>query len=260
MSGRRSDQTSSFTIIKGSLIDESYTAFQGWDLSASKDENLRAFKERNPIGASSANWLRDVVFALSRRFEPNGRDRPLVELAQRGCQREIWTPLLLWHMTRDEFLVRDFLINWLFPRYEEGAFRIQADEVVPYLDSLPEKGVTSTDSWAESTVKRVASGLLRIATDFGLMTGTIYREFVSYHLPDESFLYLLHALAEKQANAARLVESPEWRMYLMQPEDVERELMRLHQYNRLDYQVAGSLAQLSLPCDTALEYAREMVR
>ena len=37
--------------------------------------------------------------------------------------------LLLWHMTRDEFLVRDFLQNWLFPAYNAGAFRIGSDEV-----------------------------------------------------------------------------------------------------------------------------------
>ena len=46
-------------------------------------------------------------------------------------------------------------------------------------------------------------------------------------------------------------------MYLMDPDDVERELFRLHQYRKLRYEVAGSLAQLDLPCGTALQYARE---
>lgn len=260
MATSRSQEVSSFTIVKGGLIEETYVAFQNWDLDASKQENIREFKEKDPIGATSANMLQEVAFGISRRFEPNTRDRALVELARAGCDRQRWKPLLLWHMTRDEFLVRDFLINWLFPRYDEGAFRVQADEVIPYLQSLPEKGVTSTDSWTESTLKRVASGLLRIAVDFGLMKGTVKREFASYHLPEQSFLYLVHALAEDQPNATRIVQSPEWRMYLMYPEDVERELLRLHQFRKLDYRVAGSLAQLSLPRDSALEYAREMVR
>jgi hypothetical protein len=80
------------------------------------------------------------------------------------------------------------------------------------------------------------------------MRGTQVRKFASYHIPDESFLYVLHAMAEREPNAGRIVGAPDWRMYLMHPEDVERELLRLHQYRKLHYEVAGSLAQLRLPC------------
>ena len=48
-------------------------------------------------------------------------------------------------------------------------------------------------------------------------------------------------------------------MFLMRPADVERELLRLHQFRKLDYQVAGSLVQLALPCASAREYAERMV-
>ena len=51
----------------------------------------------------------------------------------------------------------------------------------------------------------------------------------------------------------------DWRMFLMRPADVEHELLRLHQFRKLDYQVAGSLVQLSLPCESAVEYAERMV-
>lgn len=258
MASGRSGVVSSFTVIKGSLVGETYSAFQHWDLSASKEENLSRLKATNPIGATSANWLRDVAFVLNRRFDPDGRDRPLVELAQVGCRREIWNPILLWHMTRDEFLVRDFLSGWLYEQYAAGAWRLRADDVQPYLASLHGRGVDMKDSWSPATTKRVASGLLKIAVDFGLMTGTIAREFVSYHLPDEAFLYILHAMAETEHNARRVVESPDWRMFMMAPEDVERELFRLHQFRRVHYEVAGTIAQLDLPHRTAAEYAREL--
>jgi hypothetical protein len=48
-------------------------------------------------------------------------------------------------------------------------------------------------------------------------------------------------------------------MYLMRPSDVDRELLRLHQFRRLEYHVAGSLVQLKLPCDGANQYAEGMV-
>ena len=256
MAADRSSRTSSFTIIKGALIDETLAAFQRWDLDGSKAENLERVRGENTADAPTDAWLRDVTWVLSRRFDPGGCDRPLVELAQAGLDRESWTPLLLWHMTRNEFLVRDFLLEWLFPLFEDGTFRLRAEDLHPYLLALPDRGVTEKGAWKPSTLKRVASGLLRIAADFGLLTGTVAREFTSYRLPDDSFLYLVHAVAEDAQSGERVVSSPEWRMFLMHPEDVERDLLRLHQFGRLEYEVAGSLRQLRLPFPTAADFAR----
>ena len=259
MSASRSCVVSSFTIVKGALIDETYVVFQHWDFARSCTDNLRRMQETNLIGATSAHWAREVAKALHRRFDPEGRDRPLVELAK-GCERAVWTPLLLWHMTRDEFLVRDFLIHWLYPQYAQGTYRLHAADVVPYLQSLAHtKGITWSGKWTPATTSRVASGLLRIAADFGLLTGTVAREFASYHLPEASFLYLLHAMVEVEPNARRLIEAADWHMYLMDATDVERELLRLHQFRKVHYEVAGSLAQLTLPCGSTADYARELV-
>jgi len=255
----RANVVSSFTVVKGSLIEETYEAFKAWDLSASRTENLRRYQEGGVVAASSQSWLHNTAKVLHRRFDPAGRDRPLVELAQNGCERDVWKPILLYHMTRDEFLVCDFLVHWLYPRYVEGTYRLRTDDVIDYLRTLSKKkDVVWSGSWSENTTSRVASGLLRIAEDFGLLKGKMVREFTSYHLPEESFLYLLHAMVEKKQNAHRVVTSPDWRMYLLSAEDVENEVLRLHQFHKLHYQVAGSLAQLDLPCATSADYAREL--
>jgi hypothetical protein len=259
MDDARARTVSSFTIIKGSLIEETYAVFQAWDLQKSKAANLSRLRELNLVGARTESWLRDVRFVLSRRFDPAGRDRPLVELAQAGFERHLWKPILLWHITRNEFLVRDFLVHWLYPHYAGGTYRIRTEDVVPYLRALAKKkDVRWSGHWTEATTARVAQGLLRLAVDFGLLTGSVVRRFASYHLPEESFLYLLHAMAEKRANARRIVDSEDWHMYLMDAGDVEREILRLHQFHKLHYQVAGSLAQLDLPYASSTAYVREL--
>lgn len=257
--GSRANVASSFTVVKGAMIDETYAVFAAWDFKRSKRENLDRLREENFIGASSATWLRDVAKVLNRRFDPAGRDRALVVLAKRGLPIEEWRPLLLWHMTRDEFLVRDFLETWLFAAYDAGSFRVHTGEVESYLGDIAKRGGITEHAWSEQTSKRVAAGLLKIAVDFGLLRGSIAREFVSFHLPERSFLYLLHAMRDEKLSPRKVVDSPEWRMFLMRPADVERELLRLHQYRKLDYQVAGSLVQLSLPCTSSGEYAERMV-
>ena len=259
MANSRSSVVSSFTIIKGSLIDETYAAFQSWDLEQDKQSNLRRIKERNVLGAKSAHWLRDVAFVLSRRFDPAGRDRPLVELALAGCDRDVWKPILLFHITRDEFLVRDFLIRWLYSQFAQGGYRLQTDDVTNYLTSLSKKkGVEWSGQWTDSTTSRVASGLLRMAIDFDLLTGTLHKKFASYHLPEQSFIYLLHAMADAEPNAQRIIDAEDWHMFLMDTSDVERELLRLHQFRKVHYEVAGSLAQLKLPHRSSADYAREL--
>lgn len=255
----RSSVVSSFTIIKGSLIDETYAVFRDWNYSLSRTENLRLVRDGNTVNAPSSNWARDVSKVLSRRFDPGGRDRPLVDLAKSNCDRQIWNPLLLFHMTRDEFLLRDFLMDWLYCRFTSGAFKIYTEDVIEYLKSLSKKKVEWPGKWSDSTTARVASGLLRIATDFNLLIGAQHREFGSYHLPEASFMYLLHAMAEGEPNARRIVDSKDWRLFMMDTADVERELLRLHQYRKVHYEVAGTLAQLKLPCGSSAHYAKEML-
>ena len=259
MSQPRGTVVSSFTIIKGALFDETHAVLQGWDFSQSRLENLRRARDENTVGAKSTHWARDVSKVLNRRFDPGGRDRPLTLLAKAGCPREIWKAILLYHMTRDEFLFRDFLVGWLYPEFIKGTFRVRGEDVMTYLRSLASrKGIQWSGKWTESTTERVASGLLHMATDFGLLVGTQVKEFTSYHLPDEAFLYLLHAIAEEAPSAQRLIQADDWKMYRMDTADVERELLRLHQYQKLHYEVAGSLAQLKLPCASPAEYAEEL--
>ncbi|MEQ1801908.1 MAG: BrxA family protein [Gammaproteobacteria bacterium] len=258
-SSSRANVASSFTIIKGAMIDETYAVFAAWDFARSKRANLDRLRDENFIGASSTTWLRDVAKVLNRRFAPDSRDRALVLLAKSGCDLEEWKPLLLWHMTRDEFLIRDFLQNWLFPAYDSGAYRVRPEELHAYLQGIGKRGATTEHAWTEQTLKRVAAGLLKIAADFGLLRGSVVKEFASYHLPERSFLYLLHAMRDENLSPRRVLESPDWRMFLMRPADVEQELLRLHQFRKLEYEVAGSLVQLSLPCPTSREYAERMV-
>ncbi|MCA9642340.1 MAG: DUF1819 family protein [Myxococcales bacterium] len=257
--GTRANVASSFTVVKGALIEPTYAVFAQWDFERSKRENLDRLRRENFIGAGSATWLRDVAKVINRRFDPAGRDRPLVALAKHGFPIHEWKPLLLWHMTRDEFLVRDFLESWLFSTYQAGTYRVRTQDVERYLDGIEKRGALVEHAWSESTRKRVASGLLKMAVSFGLLRGSTVREFASYHLPERSFLYLLHVMRDQRLSPGKVIHSRGWRLFLMQPADVEQELLRLHQFRKLQYQAAGSLIELSLPCGSTLEYAERMV-
>ena len=149
-------------------------------------------------------------------------------------------------------------MNWLFEAYEAGVFRVRAEDLYGHLRTLPSRGGSLLNRWSEATVDRVAHALLVMARDFGLLRGSAIKEFASYHLPERSFLYLLHAMRDARLSPGKVVGAPDWRLFLMRPADVEHELLRLHQFRKLEYQVAGSLVQLSLPCASSTEYAERM--
>lgn len=257
--GSRSQVSSSYTVVKGAMIEETYAAFVEWDFGRSKRENLDRLRAENYIAAGSANWLGEVVKVLGRRFDPAGRDRPLVLLAKGGCKLEVWKPILLWHITRDEFLMRDFLLECLYPAFEAGALRLGLAEVVAHLRGIARRGALVEHSWSTSTTERVAAGLLKMAAEFGLLRGRAVKEICAYHLPEGSFLYLLHALREEYVSPAKVLAAPDWQMFLMRPGDVERELLRLHQFRKLEYQVAGSLIELGLPYKSPRDYVEGLV-
>jgi len=191
----RSQTVSSFTIVKGAMIEETYAVFAAWDFATDNRSNLDRLWADNFIGAKSHTWLIDVAKVLNRRFEPAGRDRPL--------------------------LLRDFLETWLYPAFDAGAFRIRPEQLTSYLTGLPERGAITEHVWSSHTTERVAAGLLKIAVDFGLLRGSVHKEFASYHLPERAFLYLVHALIDAGIHPSKLVAAPAWRMYLRRPADVE---------------------------------------
>lgn len=255
----RANQVSSFAVMQGALIDETYMLLASWDTGRSTEENVAAALEANTLGAASRSWLEDILRAITRRLDPSGRDRALATLARRQLALDEWKPLLLWHITRDEFLLRDFLQEFLYPAFVSGHYRLRPADVLPYLSTLAARGGVVRADWTHYTRLRVARALLKTAAAFGLLVGNAVREFASYHLPERSLLYLLHALQDDGLAGQRLLASADWRLFLVSPSDLEHELLRLHQFRKLDYNVAGSLVQLALPCATAVEYADRML-
>jgi hypothetical protein len=253
----RANVVSTFLLIKGALIRETRDVLRQWDSALSVKANLAAFKTLDLGGVGSANWRRDVAFVLQRRFDLAGADHVLCDLAKSAADEEVWRAVLLYHMTRDEFLLRDFLTSWLAAKHAEGVWRIHPQDVGEYLDALRTRAeVVVKEKWSARTTHDVQAALLRYAVEFGLMKGLNTREFISYHVPEGAFLYLLRAMQGAEQNTYRLVHNEDWRLYLMTSDDVERELFRLHQLGKLHYQVAGSVAELRLPHSSALDFVR----
>jgi hypothetical protein len=182
-------------------------------------------------------------------------DRPLALLAKRGLGIDLWKPLLLWHLAQSEGLIKRFMLDWLYPRIKEGLGRFQPAEVAEHFAFLLKPGGRPEGPWSESTLKRVSSGLLKLCAAFGLLEGGTVKTTVPYHLPEPCFLYVLRALLDRESNPAKVLEAPDWRIFLLSRQAVHQELLRLHQYRKVDYHEVGSLIDLRLPAPDLLTFA-----
>ncbi|MES9819576.1 MAG: BrxA family protein [Candidatus Thiodiazotropha sp.] len=244
-------------IRKGALLEDTHRVFLEWELTKSFEENLSRARDLNTPAADNQGWLKEVVATMSSRWRSEPRLTTLIQLAQRA-NFDIWRPCVLWHIGQVDELYYRFATEWLFGEYEAGAYQLRTADVMPFVEKLTSSRAAGKKGLSEYGLKRAARDLLRMAADFGLMKGSAVREFTSYHLPEESFLYLLHTLYEVHGNARDVVHSPDWRLFLMSTADVERELFRLHQFRKLRYEVAGSLVELTLPCRSVAAFVEEM--
>ena len=124
-----SPRVTSAGVIKGAMVQETYAAFRSWDFAVSKKENLDRIREENLVGAPTSKWLTNVLWNISSRFDPEGRDRPLVLLAQQGVSMDLWKPLLL----------RLKLLHMVFDRQNalQGSTAVNRDNAKPLLRNMP---------------------------------------------------------------------------------------------------------------------------
>lgn len=251
---------STFSVTKGGKVAETYALFAAWDLAASLDENLNRFRRENPILAATDAWLNEIRRIFHARFSDIDRHRTLIRLAQgpRALPLETWRPLLLWHLCFRELLVSDFLETWLYPRKQDGQLRVRNEDVRSYLLGLRPRGLLEID-WKPSSLSRMASGLPAYVAAFGLLRGGQVKEIVPLHLPDEALLYILLDLAGAGERQEGALSDPRWRRVLISRDELEQELLRLHQRRVLRFEIAGSVVSLDLPHRSLEEYVERLV-
>lgn len=239
---------------KGALAEETYQIFSQWDFSRSMDANLLA---RLEIAPGTAAWGNEVRLTLRRRFRNVDAARSLIALAKQGLPFPEWQSCLLLWVCLHEPLFGDFVSEWLYEKYNEGVPAVRTEDVLPYIKTYWRRRKSSDLS--EYGAIRTSRDLLRMARDLSLMADEgASRVFARAHLSDRCFMYWAHVIAEREGGTSRVPASACWRYALLRPFDIEHELLRLHQFRQLQYEVAGSLVQLSLPCASSNEYAERM--
>jgi hypothetical protein len=174
---------------------------------------------------------------VTHRFSPAALDR-----------------ILYFHAVKSDRLLYDIVTEVLLPLKTQGITDIDVIEIEKTLAKWVSEGKT-TSPWSENTIRRVTQGLLSTLRDFGVLAGAVYKRIAPAYLPVEVFAYIMFYLKQRQPSGAKLIAMPDWKLFFLPHEGVERFLIEAHQHHLLEYHAAGAVTRLTFPAQTLEEYA-----
>jgi len=257
-SGRGRSRTSGYTtkIIKaGALLPDTKALLSFWDPDATVRENLQRAHAQNLLGKTSRSRVEDILNIFRQRYlSDESVAKALARLVRSSLDRNAVDRVLYFHTTRADSLLRDIVVEVLVPQWSSGVLDIDASEIQRVLKAWVAEGRTSS-AWGDYTIRRVAQGLLSTLRDFGVLEGAVNKRIAPSYLPVYAFAYIAFYLRQHQPSGSNLIDLPDWKLYFLPPEGVERFLVEAHQHGLLEYHAAGSVIRLTFPVSTLEEYA-----
>jgi hypothetical protein len=216
---------------------------------------MERIRRENLFGKASRSRVRDVLAIFRQRYLAEGCvTQALVVLIKKRLAAAALDRILYFHAARADRVLHDTVTEILSPLQACGITSIASLEIQRSLKKWVSAGKTS-GHWSEQTIVRIAQSLLSTLRDFGVLQGKAKKRIAPAYLPVTAFAYVAFCLKQHQPSGAKLIELPDWKLFFLAREAVERFLFEAHQHDLLQYHAAGNVTRLTFPANTLEEYA-----
>jgi hypothetical protein len=248
-------------IIKGgALLPETRAFLKVWDEEAGLKENIDRVRRDNLLGKSSRSRVDDVLAVLRQRYLGDPAIvKALTYMVKCGVPNDICDRIFYLYTADSDRLLHDIVVQVIYPNFREFLMS-DISALVEHALGQWVSGKMTVSPWSENTIVRVRQGLLDALRDFSVLTGAVKKKLNKLHLPVQAFAYIAFALnARKMLPAVGTLENPEWHLFFLSIEEVEKLFLAAHQEGLLHYQAAGSVIRLEFPTTNIEEYAHVIV-
>ncbi len=255
--GRRSTYTA--RLLKGSaLLPQMRTLVRIWYEDATPAEIIAHIERHHLLGSASHRRIKDIVTKVFVpryvRGNPPHAWRFLRPFEEVNAPLPVVRPLYYLYAARAEALMGDFVRLVLYEHYFEGLSAIRVADVLRFMAEAEADGRIS-EPWSESVRLRLAQHLLAALRDFGILEGRARKRIAAPYLPIVPFAHTALLLTQERRGAA-VFEHPDWRLFLLRPETVERLFIEADRDGLLHYNAAGSIVRIDFPEEDLYAYSR----
>ena len=176
----------------------------------------------------------------------------LAPLERLNPATSIVRPIYFWFTALAEPLAYDFCTEYLAALRADGVRFVNVNDASAWIARMG-------NNWSASVVIKVTRALLAALRDFGILEGKAHKYIAPPRLPVRPFAFIAFCLHRNGVPAREMATHPDWKIFLLAPDDVERSFFEAHQEGLLEYYAAGSVVRLTFPASTAEEYAHVVV-
>ncbi|MCZ7570458.1 MAG: DUF1819 family protein [Ardenticatenaceae bacterium] len=154
------------------------------------------FVQRRLLRWNPPPWVLDDLIAFARDRNPD---------ALRAA--------LLVHVPRQDTLLYSLVQRVIVPRLYRSEREIVRADVQRFLDEEQARHPEIT-TWTHATRQKLASNLLTILRDYGLLRGTARKQIAEPIVPPEVVRHLVRLLREEGVTPEELIHHPDWQLWL----------------------------------------------
>ena len=237
-------------VCKGTaFLEETKALLQAWHPGESTSEFRDRVLREDLLGRMTAYRASDIVrrvFAW-RLLRPDNRPAILLKrLLEQGQPGQLFSDLCLLYAARNDDLIRDAVSHLYWPALSEGRLSLSPAYVVEFLRQAEQDGRVP-EPWSEQVKLKVARGVLKAMTNFGLLreVGRGKRELVHFHPTDRTIVYLAYDIHFTGSTDGGVVDHRDWALFGLRAADVTSAIDRLSGEGWWLAQVAGSVVRVT---------------
>jgi len=248
-------QYTSKIIKAGALIQDAKLTLSNWDEKESISENLTRLQEKNIFGKASRKRIQEMLRIFRERYLENEAVRlALSKYVDAKLNDEALRLILFFHAADVDLLFHDIVIEYLDQLHSQGGVLVTTDDFAKILKRWNEEG-RMTSHWGDVTMNRAARNLATTLRDFGILQGAVNKRLLSVSVPIAAFAHVAFYMYSHNPSGINVLNHPDWKLFFLSTQSVERLFLEAHQYGLLSYYAAGSTIRLTFPANKLEEYA-----
>jgi len=244
----------------GAMIDEMRLLVARFDPQTPIDAWVDALIRDNVLGKASRSWTRDVTRGVFIQRLVNGyyekASKHLRILAEAGADVSTIRTLLYYHTAKNDLFLYDFVTTALYERFYVGHLDIAADDVFQFIQKCDPEPFNNP--WSDDVARRLSRGVMATLRDFGILEGVAKKKIAHFYLPIDAFACIAFLIQSTVASGEMILNSSDWKLFLLNSQRVERMFLEAHQHGLLNYHAAGNIVRIEFKGESIEEVAHDI--